>query len=225
MADGVKTLFAFFVYIYQECVVKGVGTYMKLFCKLFAVGFFLFWFGFLAAAAYVCIRDQDYGTLIFSIPFWLVGFQFAKARLLPDAGHKKNRAGSGMVIPIVVSAFLVVTALLAGIVLVVLGVKNGDIGLIFAGAFFAFGAFTFVLAALTIQGRFDKLKMDVLGLYMGTLIAAMGAGIIVFKYSETRSLQQTVELFGLWIAVPLLMIIAGTIKLIQCLRERKNGDE
>ena len=55
--------------------------FAKLYDKLFAAGFFLFWFGFLAVAGYISIRDNQPGMLLFSIPFWLAGFFFAKKRL------------------------------------------------------------------------------------------------------------------------------------------------
>lgn len=35
--------------------------------------FFLFWFGFLAVASIVCIKDGDWQMTLFTIPFWLVG--------------------------------------------------------------------------------------------------------------------------------------------------------
>lgn len=35
--------------------------------------FFLFWFGFLAVASIVCIKDGDWQMALFTIPFWLVG--------------------------------------------------------------------------------------------------------------------------------------------------------
>ena len=50
--------------------------FAKLCDKLFAAGFFLFWFGFLAVAGY-----NQFNMLLFSIPFWLAGFFFAKKRL------------------------------------------------------------------------------------------------------------------------------------------------
>ena len=55
--------------------------FAKLCDKLFAAGFFLFWFGFLAVAGYISIRDNQLNMLLFSIPFWLAGFFFAKKRL------------------------------------------------------------------------------------------------------------------------------------------------
>ena len=55
--------------------------FAKLCDKLFAAGFFLFWFGFLAVAGYISIQDNQLNMLLFSIPFWLAGFFFAKKRL------------------------------------------------------------------------------------------------------------------------------------------------
>ena len=34
--------------------------------NLFTILFFLFWFGFLTVAAYICIRDKQYGMLLYS---------------------------------------------------------------------------------------------------------------------------------------------------------------
>lgn len=115
---------------------------------------------------------------------------------------------------------LVGFTLLAGAVILGLGVKDGRFDLIFAGAFFAFGSFTFVLAALKAKGLFDKLKVDVLGAYMGAVIAAFGAGVVVLKYGETLSLSQTVREFGPWIAVPVLMFVVGMVQLVKCLIKR-----
>ena len=53
-----------------------------LFHKLFTIGFFLFWFGFLIVGAYVCLRDKNYGLLLFTIPFWLIGIFIIKRQLL-----------------------------------------------------------------------------------------------------------------------------------------------
>lgn len=55
--------------------------FARLCDKLFAAGFFLFWFGFLAVAGYISLRDNQPGMLLFSIPFWLAGLLFAKTRL------------------------------------------------------------------------------------------------------------------------------------------------
>ena len=55
--------------------------FARLCDRLFAAGFFLFWFGFLTVAGYISLRDNQPGMLLFSIPFWLAGFFFAKKRL------------------------------------------------------------------------------------------------------------------------------------------------
>lgn len=50
------------------------------FDRMFKVAFFLFWFGFLAVACYMLIKEKNYSLLLFTLPFWVVGFLFAKGR-------------------------------------------------------------------------------------------------------------------------------------------------
>ena len=50
------------------------------FSKLFTIGFLLFWFGFLSVAVFVCIRDKNYNTLVFTLPFWIAGILVVKRR-------------------------------------------------------------------------------------------------------------------------------------------------
>ena len=203
-------------------ILFGKECFAKVFHKLFTVGFSLFWFGFLAAAAFLCIRDKNYNLLVFSIPFWVVGICFVKIRFLRDKTNQRELSAetgeSKFNFPIVMSAILVIAALLTGIVILVLGVMNKSVGQVFAGAFFLFGAFTFVLFALLLRGFFDKLKVDVLGIYMGVLIAAVGIGFIALKYMGTCSIEKTIEAFGLWIIIPILMIAAGVLNVIKCLK-------
>lgn len=40
---------------------------------MFAISFFLFWFGFLIYGTYIIICEKEYFMLLFTIPFWLVG--------------------------------------------------------------------------------------------------------------------------------------------------------
>ena len=49
-----------------------------LFHKLFIAGLSLFWFGALGLAVYIILRDQQYTTTIFLIPFLLVGIGLIK---------------------------------------------------------------------------------------------------------------------------------------------------
>lgn len=188
-----------------------------VFSKLFIGGFLLFWFGFLAVAGYICVRDKNYTMMIFSLPFWLVGIYFVKNRLLNIKA--KNNDKSKFQFGIIVSAALVIIVLLSGVVISVLGIMEHNVGLIFAGAFFAFGAFTFVLGALTVKGYFDKLRIDVLGVYIGILFVIIGIGFVALKYGETYSVLETIQAFGFWILIPIMMIVAGVYQTVKSLKD------
>lgn len=192
---------------------------VMIFHKLFIIGFLLFWTGGLIAACYISIRDKTYSMLVFLLPFWLVGIYWIKNKLL----NKRNRKNGESVFAfgIVINIALVTILLLAGIILLILGIKDLDAGLIFAGVFFSFGAFTFVLAVLTIHGYLDKMKIDVLGMYIGILFVVIGIGFIALKYRELGSLLEMIRFFGLWIIIPIMMTAAGVIQIVKCLRNRK----
>lgn len=179
----VKTTSPKIIFIpFLVCSVSMAGRYSALifnkkkyaivFAKLFIVGFLLFWFGFLAVACHISVRDKNYTMLTFSLPFWLVGIYLLKNKLLNVKA--KNNAKSKFDFRIIISAALVIIALLSGAIILVLGIMEYSGGMIFAGAFFTFGAFTFVLVALMVQGYFDKLKIDVLGMYIGILFVVVG---------------------------------------------------
>lgn len=181
----------------------------SVFHKVFILGFLLFWFGFLAVAAFISIRDKSYSMLLFTLPFWLVGIYLVKRWLLGKKG--KQSTCSPFRFAHIVSAALVTVALLAGIFLLALGMQRSQTGLLFAGGFFIFGGFTFILATLTMRGVFDKCKIDVLGMYMGIFLAVLGIGIIVWK----------AEVLKVWVLMPALLVIAGTAQIIKCLKNKK----
>lgn len=159
-----------------------------VFSKLFVLGFLLFFIGFLAVAAYVSVRDKNYSLLICSIPFWIAGVFLIRKKLLD---RKEKKDGSAVLsFAVVVSAILVAAALLAGIFLLVRGIKNAELGLLFGGMIFTFGSLTFVLAALTQHGCFEKVKIDVLGLYAGAAIAVIGLGFILLQFRESGSMPK-----------------------------------
>ena len=193
-----------------KCIalIGGQEKWAAVFHKAFILGFLLFWFGFLAVAAFICIRDQSYGMLLFTLPFWVVGFFIGKNKLL---GKKSRKEASPFRFAFVVSTALVTITILAGIFLLILGVYRKELGLLFAGAFFALGAFTFVLGWLTVNGHFARYKIDVLGLYMGILVAGIGIGILLWKLEELR----------FWILVPVLMVIAGVLQIVKCLKNKR----
>ena len=190
----------------------------SIFGKLFVFGFLLFFLGFLALAGYTSIRDRNYSMLVVLIPFCIAGIFLVKNRLL----HKnQNRDGeSFFTFAFIISALLVVIAFSAGIFLLVLGIKDNNYGLIFGGVIFAFGSSVFILAGLTMKGCFDYIKIDVLGLYAGAVIAIIGMGFLLLKYRETNSLTEMVESFGLWIIIPILMTLVGIFQVVKCLRNK-----
>ena len=218
-----KIIFVPFLICSISMAGKQIGLMMKrtrcvaLFDKLFKLGFFLFWFGFLIAACYISIRDKNYSLIVFSLPFWLVGFYLIKKKLLNI--QSKSKAAEPFSFAMIVSAGLVLIALLAGIVILILGIIRMDTTLIFIGGFFTFGAFTFVLAALTALGYFDKYKIDVLGLYIGILFMIIGIGIPAIKYRETLSILETIQVFGFWILIPIMLVVAGVLQIVKCLRD------
>lgn len=190
-----------------------------IFGKLFILGFLLFFIGFLVVAGYISIRDKNYSMLVFSIPFWIVGIYLIKNKLLNKKGKKNGE--SVLTFAFVISTLLVVVALLVGVFLLVLGLKETNIGLLFGGIIFTFGSLAFVLAALTMHGCFDKLRIDVLGLYVGVVFVVIGIGFVALKYIESYSVIETVRSFGLWIVIPVMMAVVGMIQIVKCLRSRK----
>lgn len=181
----------------------------NLFRKIYTIIFFLFYFGFLIFAAYICLRDQNYGMLLYSGLFWIVGIIFAKKRLF----NRKPRISKQSILPfrIVISVLLVIIAMLIGIGLLIQGVLEKEFVLIFIGGFFLFGAFAFVLGALTIKGCFDKCKIDVLGLYAGLFFVLFGSGFVVMTFQQNA---------GVWILIPIIMVLAGVVQIVKCLKKK-----
>lgn len=216
------------------CAFAKCGQYIAVLCKneklsaifqkLFLAGFFLFLFGFLAAVFYLSVRDRKYQMLLFSVPFWIAGILFARkffASTHPDKRKKERKYAIPS--PILISGILVLVVLLVGIGIFILGIIDHHMELRLFGAFFFFGGLAFVLGALANLGVFKKMKIDIIGVYMGALIAIVGIVIIVVKYADTCSVKATLETFGFWIAIPVLMIVAGIAAVIRALH-KKNSD-
>lgn len=90
-------------------------------------------------------------------------------------------------------------------------------GLIFFGIFFTAIPLVFILAALTVLGYFDKLKIDVVGTFAGIVILVIGIGMLMLQNGETGSPTETIQSFGIWIIVPFLFIVGGVFQIIKCL--------
>lgn len=104
---------------------------------------------------------------------------------------------------------------------------NRNNGLIYFGAFFILGGMVFVLIFLQIKGVFDKIKIDVIGTYMGVTFTIIGIGIILFQNGTTSSFIETVKMMGFWIFIPLMFIIVGillTIKSLFLQKSKMNSD-
>lgn len=196
----------------QIALLLGKQKLAVVFSKLYTIEFLLFLFGFLSVAVFLCIRDKNYNMLLLTLPFWIVGIYIVKRSLLNNQTSKNGKIPIHM--GIISSIISVLVLLVAGIMLLIQGVLTSDMKLLFAGGFFTFGAFTFVMAALTVKGYFERCKVDVLGLYIGILFVAIGIGIIAMIYRQK---------FRLWIIIPILMIGVGVVQIIKCIRNKKDN--
>lgn len=191
--------------------ILGKDRLAAVFHKLFVAGFLLFWFGFLAVAGFIAIRDHQYSLLFLIVPVSLVGFFITRNKLL---GRKSKKEGDPFRFAHAVSTVLVSIALLAGILLFVLGIYRSQWPLLFMGVFFFVGGGAFVLGTLTMRGAFDKAKIDVMGLYVGIVFALLGIGftVMLLRLSESA---------GLWTLIPLLMTAAGAAQIVKCVKNKK----
>lgn len=188
----------------------GKAKLAAVFHKCFAAGFLLFWFGFLAVAGYIAIRDRQYSLLFLIVPFSAVGFFVTKNKLL---GKKSKQNGSPFRFAHVMSTILVSLALLAGILLLVLGIHRGQAALAFMGVFFLVGGGAFVMGTLAVRGVFDNAKIDVMGLYVGAVFVLLGIGFTIMILSLAESA-------GFWLLIPLLMTAAGVLQIIKCVKKK-----
>lgn len=229
-ASSFKIIYVPFLICSISMAAENIALYLEkskiaaLFHKMFVVGFLSFWFGIIFMATDQSIDEKNDTFVVFTIPFWLVGIGIAKKALFhgktEEKRRKKDTGAPAMWWPIVMSTLLVLIVLLIGIAMLILGIKNGKLEITVFGAFFLFGGLAFVLAFLSIKGCFDRWNIDIIGLYMGSFLAIVGIGSVVLKYTEMNSIEKTLEAFGFWILVPVVMIAGGSAKIVQCIKER-----
>ena len=94
---------------------------------------------------------------------------------------------------------------------------NKNSMLIYFGAFFLLGSMVFVLGFLSILGVFDKIKIDIIGLYVGIVFFIIGIGIISFKLGEGLSLISIIKQMRFWSLIPIIFIILGIFQIVKCL--------
>lgn len=99
--------------------------YVNLFNKLIIVVFLLFWFGFLIYWCYLNLISKNYGMLILSIPFWIVGIASIKKNIFKSKNIiVKAKKQSKFNFAIVVSSFLIFITFTAGIFMLFFGIKD-----------------------------------------------------------------------------------------------------
>lgn len=106
---------------------------------------------------------------------------------------------------------------------ILLGTNHSNF-LIYFGAFFTLVGTTFVLSALHIKGFFDKIKIDILGIYFGVVFLIIGIGIVLFQMGTTSSFIGTIKSFEFWILIPILFIIVGVFQIIKCILGSKKDN-
>ena len=102
----------------------------------------------------------------------------------------------------------------------VVGGSDGASFMLLIGAFFTLGGLLFVVIALEVKGVFARLRVNVPGAYMGFVFMAVGAGFILFRWGETGSLVTALTSMGAWMAVPVLVTLAGGALMIRSLLGR-----
>ncbi len=94
---------------------------------------------------------------------------------------------------------------------------NRNNGLIYFGAFFILGGMVFILIFLYAKGVFDKVKVNIIGLYIGIVFLVVGIGIIAFQMGEVSSLMEAIKRMRFWILIPIMFIIIGVFQIVKCL--------
>lgn len=282
------------------CFLLEKNNYANFFSLLYKISFFVFYFGFLLFGSYSVIKTGNFLTLIFTIPFIVLGIYFVRKSLFNSTKEIESKPKKKTLdTKIIVGGGLVILTFFIGVGCLFFGIKetvqlnkttkdylttNGYFSdyhiyridkeettyeliytyevkgknytvstnygtnyipeensvrevkydpddpsksilvgtnnynfLIYFGAFFALGSFAFILGGLYIKGVFDKIKIDIMGLYFGFCFFLIGIGIILFQNGTTTSLLETIKAFGAWIIIPILFIIVGLFQIIKCL--------
>lgn len=192
------------------------------FDRLFKAGFLLYGFGFLIFADYICIKNKQYDMLVYTLLFWAALFFIFKRLFFNN--NKEIEEPPKFNIAKIAGTVLVLVSFLAGVALLILGIVRAETAVILIGAFFVLVSSVFILFHLSASGFFDRFRTDLLGLYIGIVFVLIGIGIPTVKFTETFSVKETVQSFGLWILVPVIMFSAGVFQIVKTVKNRKNKD-
>lgn len=103
---------------------------------------------------------------------------------------------------------------------ILVGTNNKNV-LIYGGAFFVFGSLTFVIFGLTVLGVFDKVKIDVIGIYIGFVFVIIGIGLVLIQTGTTMSLLETIKNMKFGIFIPIMFVVIGLYQIVKCLFVKK----
>lgn len=118
-------LCSLFLALKNICLIMDKERIALTFSKLFIINFLVFWFGFLVFSNAYFIRENNYFSLIFTIPFWIAGIYMVH-KFLFSANPKKmtRQKESRFNFQMVVSSFLVLSVLGVGIASLFFGIRN-----------------------------------------------------------------------------------------------------
>ena len=102
---------------------------------------------------------------------------------------------------------------------ILVGTNNSNF-LIYFGIFFTLSSIAFILGGLYTKEIFDKIKINIMGLYLGFCFFLIGTSITLLQNGTTTSLLEAINSFGIWIIIPILFIIVGLVQIIKCLSKQ-----
>lgn len=107
------------------CLTLHKPKFARYFQIGFKISFFSFVFGFLIYWCYRNIKTGQYGMVLFSVPFWMIAIYFVRGAFLKKKTDASDRKQVGKWnVPVVISAILVLAVIIAGIVLLFMGIKD-----------------------------------------------------------------------------------------------------
>ncbi len=96
----------------------------NVFKSIFRIVFFLYWFGFLIFFDYICLRDNSYIFLLFSLLFWFVGFKVAYNSLINKKKSIELKNKNTVNYKIMIFAVMIASTFIGGLIMLFIGFKN-----------------------------------------------------------------------------------------------------
>ena len=107
------------------CLILNKKNYADILSKIYIITLMVFGIIFLIFWSYSVIKANNYFSLIFTIPFWILGIYMVRKFLFKsNKKYLNNKKGLKINFKIVISSFLVGITLLSGIIFLFIGVKE-----------------------------------------------------------------------------------------------------